>query len=102
METAFRLLAPMKRVRGTWLDVFGRTAERRMERQLAADYLALAEEFARSLDDGNRDAALELANVPDAIRGYGHVKEKSVEQARGKQAALWERYRGGNAARLAA
>jgi len=73
-----------------------------MERQLAVDYLALAEEFARSLDAGNRDAALELANVPDAIRGYGHVKEKSVEQARGKQAALWERYRGGNAARLAA
>ena len=102
MESAFRLLAPMKRVRGTWLDVFGRTAERRMERQLAADYLALAEEFARSLDAGNRDAALELANVPDAIRGYGHVKEKSVEQARGKQAALWERYRSGNAARLAA
>jgi len=39
--------------------------------------------------------------VPDAIRGYGHVKEKSVEQARGKQAALWERYRAGKA-RLAA
>ncbi|WP_376784664.1 DUF6537 domain-containing protein [Achromobacter animicus] len=53
------------------------------------------------MDDGNRDAALELANVPDAIRGYGHVKEKSVEQARGKQAALWERYRAGKA-RLAA
>lgn len=102
MESAFRLLAPLKRVRGTWLDVFGRTAERRMERQLAADYLALADEFARTLDAGNRDVALELANVPDAIRGYGHVKEKSVEQARVRQAGLWERYRGGGADRLAA
>jgi indolepyruvate ferredoxin oxidoreductase len=102
MESAFRLLAPLKRVRGTWLDVFGRTAERRMERQLAADYLALADEFARTLDAGNRDVALELANVPDAIRGYGHVKEKSVEQARVRQAGLWERYRSGGADRLAA
>ena len=102
MESAFRLLAPLKRVRGTWLDVFGRTAERRMERQLAADYLALADEFARTLDAGNRDVALELANMPDAIRGYGHVKEKSVEQARVRQAGLWERYRSGGADRLAA
>jgi indolepyruvate ferredoxin oxidoreductase len=102
MESAFRLLAPLKRVRGTWLDVFGRTAERRMERQLAADYLALADEFARTLDAGNRDVALELANVPDAIRGYGHVKEKSVEQARVRQAGLWARYHGGGADRLAA
>jgi len=102
MESAFRLLAPLKRVRGTWLDVFGRTAERRMERQLAADYLALADEFSRTLDAGNRDVALELANVPDAIRGYGHVKEKSVELARVRQAGLWERYRGGGADRLAA
>ncbi|MGE8686452.1 MAG: indolepyruvate ferredoxin oxidoreductase family protein [Achromobacter sp.] len=94
MARAFRLLAPMKRVRGTWLDVFGKTAERRMERQLAADYLALAEEFSRTLEAGNRDAALALAALPDDIRGYGHVKEQSVERARSREAALWERYRG--------
>ncbi|MNS72330.1 2-oxoacid ferredoxin oxidoreductase [compost metagenome] len=102
MALAFRALAPMKRLRGTWLDVFGKTAERRMERQLAADYLALAAEFARTLDAGNRDAALELADVPDAIRGYGHVKEKGVEQARARQAALWERYRNGGREQRAA
>jgi indolepyruvate ferredoxin oxidoreductase len=102
MALAFRALAPMKRVRGTWLDVFGKTAERRMERQLAADYLALAEEFSRSLDAGNRDAALALAGLPDAIRGYGHVKEKSVEQAQARQAGLWERYRNGDRVPLAA
>ncbi|KRC73012.1 indolepyruvate ferredoxin oxidoreductase [Achromobacter sp. Root83] len=99
---AFRALAPMKRVRGTWLDVFGKTAERRMERQLAADYLALAETFARTLDAANRDAALELANVPDTIRGFGHVKEKRVEEARVRQDVLWDRYRNGGQARLAA
>ncbi|MBB1595349.1 indolepyruvate ferredoxin oxidoreductase family protein [Achromobacter sp. UMC46] len=93
MGVAFRMLAPMKRVRGTWLDVFGKTAERRMERQLAADFLALADEFAKTLDAGNREAALELANLPDTIRGYGHVKEKSVEQARARQDGLLQRYR---------
>jgi indolepyruvate ferredoxin oxidoreductase len=93
MARVFHLLAPMKRVRGTWLDVFGKTAERRMERRLASDYLALAEEFSRTLDAGNRDAALALAALPDDIRGYGHVKEQGVEQARSREAALWERYR---------
>ncbi|WP_447921911.1 indolepyruvate ferredoxin oxidoreductase family protein [Achromobacter aegrifaciens] len=94
MALAFRALAPMKRLRGTWLDVFGKTSERRMERQLAADYLALAEEFSRTLDAANRDAALELAALPDTIRGYGHVKEKSVELARSRVAGLRVRYRG--------
>mgnify|MGYP007075893974 FL=1 len=83
----------MKRVRGTSLDVFGKTAERRMERQLAADYLTLAVEFSQTLNAGNREAALALANLPDAIRGYGHVKEKSVDQARARQDVLLQRYR---------
>ena len=102
MALAFRALAPMKRVRGTWLDVFGKTAERRMERRLAADYLALAEEFSRTLDASNRDAALALAGLPDAIRGYGHVKEKSVELAGAREAELWDRYRNGDLVSLAA
>jgi indolepyruvate ferredoxin oxidoreductase len=93
MGLAFRALAPMKRWRGTWLDVFGKTAERRMERQLAADYLALAEEFSRTLDAANRATALELAALPDTIRGYGHVKEQNVERARAREAGLWEQYR---------
>ncbi|MDH1301725.1 indolepyruvate ferredoxin oxidoreductase family protein [Achromobacter sp. GD03932] len=93
MGLAFRALAPMKRLRGTWLDVFGKTAERRMERQLAADYLALAGEFSRTLDAANRATALELAALPDTIRGYGHVKEKNVEGARAREARLWEQYR---------
>ncbi len=93
MGLAFRALAPMKRWRGTWLDVFGKTAERRMERQLAADYLALAEEFSRTLDAANHATALELAALPDTIRGYGHVKEQNVERARAREAGLWEQYR---------
>lgn len=93
MGVAFRMLAPMKRVRGTWLDLFGKTAERRMERQLAADYLALSAEFSQTLNADNREAALELANLPDAIRGYGHVKEKSVGQAQARQEGLLQRYR---------
>ncbi|MNX85949.1 2-oxoacid ferredoxin oxidoreductase [compost metagenome] len=102
MGLAFKLLAPMKRVRGSWLDVFGKTEERRMERQLAADYLALADEFSRTLTSANRDAALDLATLPDSIRGYGHVKEKSVAAARERQAGLLERYRHPRAGSLAA
>src|SRR5690606_2242727 len=71
VELAFQALAPMKRLRGTWLDVFGKTAERRMERQLAEDYLALAAEFSRTLETGNLDVALKLAELPETIRGYG-------------------------------
>jgi len=94
VEWVFRALAPMKRLRGTAWDVFGKTAERRMERRLAREYLDLAAEFARTLGPDNRDAALALAELPDAIRGYGHVKERSAQQALRQRDALLQRYRG--------
>ncbi|MBO1112284.1 indolepyruvate ferredoxin oxidoreductase family protein [Bordetella petrii] len=93
VEWVFRALAPMKRLRGTAWDVFGKTAERRMERGLAQDYLDLAAEFARTLDPDNREAALALAELPDAIRGYGHVKARSVQQALRQRDTLLRQYR---------
>jgi len=86
MTKAFKRLAGLKRFRGSALDVFGKTAERQMERQLIEDYVALLEQILAKLSPANHAAAVALASVPDEIRGYGHVKEKSVAAARTLQA----------------
>jgi indolepyruvate ferredoxin oxidoreductase len=82
MLTAFKMLARMKGLRGGALDIFGKTKERRHERQMIEDYIGLLDQIATNLDAANYTAAVQLANVPDEIRGYGHVKEKSIAAAR--------------------
>ena len=82
MLTAFKMLTRMKGLRGGALDIFGKTKERRHERQMIEDYIGLLDQIATSLDPANHTAAVQLANVPDEIRGYGHVKEKSIAAAR--------------------
>jgi len=94
MMRAFKLLARFKGLRGTVLDPFGRTEERRQERQLVADYFALIEEFCSSLTPESYFHALDLARVPETIRGYGHVKERNVREAHARQKELLVRYRG--------
>ncbi|MCV2219752.1 indolepyruvate ferredoxin oxidoreductase family protein [Thauera sp. Sel9] len=86
MFKAFKRLAGLKRLRGSALDVFGKAAERRMERQLIEDYIVLLEQILARLTPANHAAAVALASVPEEIRGYGHVKEKSVVLARELQA----------------
>jgi len=93
MMSAFRLLARFRRLRGTALDPFGYTRERRHERELVREYIDLAREFALTLDEQTRPVAIELARLPDDIRGFGHIKEKSLESARTRRAGLLERYR---------
>ena len=88
MMTGFRLLARMKRLRGTALDIFGRTAERRMERQLIAEYRGMIEQLLRHPQRLGHPAALELASLPATIRGFGHVKEASVAKAKAREAEL--------------
>ncbi len=82
MRGAFRWLAKFKGVRGGSLDVFGKTEERRQERRLIDDYIQTLDEIAAQLSPANHAAAVALASVPDEIRGYGHVKEKSLAAAR--------------------
>ena len=82
MMGAFRLLAKLRGLRGTALDPFGRTAERRMERQLIEDYRAMVEDLLARFDRIDFDTALSLARLPEQIRGFGHVKEESVVSAR--------------------
>jgi indolepyruvate ferredoxin oxidoreductase len=93
MLTAFRLLAGLRGLRGTPFDLFGRTAERRAERQLVADYEAVLAEIAAALSPANHAAAVELAALPLEIRGFGHVKEGNRRQAEEKRAGLLERFR---------
>jgi indolepyruvate ferredoxin oxidoreductase len=88
MMGAFKLLAKMKGLRGGRFDVFGYTAERKMERALVAEYRQLVEALLPGLDAGNHATAVELASLPEHIRGFGHVKEKAVAEFRVKQAAL--------------
>ena len=90
----FRALAGMKRLRGTPLDVFGYTAERRTERRLIAEYEALVEELLRALTPESHATAVTLAALPLEVRGFGHVKEKALAAVRQRWAALLEEFRG--------
>ena len=91
--TAFRLLAGLRGLRGGPLDLFGRTAERRMERQLITDYEARLGELMAALDGDNHAFAVEIAQIPEEIRGFGHVKERNVAAARRKEARLLEAFK---------
>ncbi len=88
MLKAMGTLARLKGLRGTRWDLFGRTAERRMERQLLADYEALLEELCGAVTPASHATAVELASLPEHIRGFGHVKERHVEEVKAKEARL--------------
>ena len=85
MQSGFRLLAPLKVLRGTPFDIFGYTEERRSERRLRSEYFGIVDKLAAGLTAENRAAALKLAQVPEKIRGYGHVKAANMEAAQVEQ-----------------
>ena len=95
MMTAFRLLKRFKWLRGGSFDPFGWTAERKMERKLRDEYLERLEKLARELTAENHSLAVEIASIPDEIRGYGHVKDKSVDIAARRLGALMSRWNAG-------
>ncbi|MFZ5607426.1 MAG: indolepyruvate ferredoxin oxidoreductase family protein [Pseudomonadota bacterium] len=96
--TAFRVLARLRVLRGTPLDVFGYTAERRTERALIDDYQRTVAGLLETLDAGNVGLAAEIASIPEHIRGYGHVKDAHLHQARTRQAELLKEW--GNPLRI--
>jgi indolepyruvate ferredoxin oxidoreductase len=102
--SAMRVLAKFKFLRGTAFDIFGKTEERKMERELVAQYEALVKELVAGLSVQKLALAIELANLPDSMRGYGHVKDNNVKAARIKWNALLARWRerGGDEARQVA
>jgi indolepyruvate ferredoxin oxidoreductase len=94
MRHVFRLLTWLRPLRGTALDIFGYTQERRMERRLVADYEALIRELSASLNPENHALAIEIASLPAKIRGFGHIKARNVESAKACEAELLVLLRG--------
>ncbi len=70
------------------MDVFSRTDERRMERQLLSDYRDTIDELLSQLNHDNHALAVQIAEIPEHIRGYGHVKEAHVEKSKAKAQEL--------------
>jgi indolepyruvate ferredoxin oxidoreductase len=102
MMGAFRVLAVFRFLRGTPLDIFGYSAERKTERRLIADYEAMLEEIIARLTPANHQIAVGLAGIPEKIRGYGHVKARHLAAAKAEEAALYEQFRAGGAPALRA
>jgi indolepyruvate ferredoxin oxidoreductase len=100
MMRAFGVLAKFKGLRGTAFDIFGRTHERRTERALIGEYEQLVEEVLGKLNAENHAVAVQLASLPEDIRGYGHVKEKNLATVREKWAALLAQFRGQRTAQV--
>ncbi|HEY6985309.1 MAG TPA: DUF6537 domain-containing protein, partial [Rhodanobacteraceae bacterium] len=90
---AFKLLAKLRGLRGTAFDVFGYTAERKGERRLIEDYFKTIDELLAALDHDNHALAVEIASVPEHIRGYGHVKERHLAAALTRHEQLMQAWR---------
>jgi len=90
MMKLFGVLASLRFLRGTWFDPFGHTNERKTERALIDQYRQDVEQLLAQLDQDNLNIAVELAALPEDIRGYGHVKEASIERASARRKTLLE------------
>ncbi|MCA0325530.1 MAG: indolepyruvate ferredoxin oxidoreductase family protein [Proteobacteria bacterium] len=94
----FRLLAKLKGLRGTALDLFGKTEERQTERALIQQYRASIEEVLGLLSSDKHAQAVEIARIPEQIKGYGHVKERNLKAARARWTELMGQWRNPGAA----
>jgi indolepyruvate ferredoxin oxidoreductase len=90
----FRLLAKLKWVRGTRLDLFALTMERRLEREDLSRYEADLKEICAGLNTHNYGTAVELAKLPEKLRGYGHIKARNREALLLRRNQLLNEFRG--------
>jgi indolepyruvate ferredoxin oxidoreductase len=95
MLRAFAVLAKLRVLRGTAFDPFGYTAERKTERRLVSEYDHLLGEICEHLTPTNHRIAVELAMIPEKIRGFGPVKQRHLAAAKAEEAALREQFRAG-------
>lgn len=93
IKSVFAVLAKLKFLRGTLLDPFGYSAERKLERKLIADYERTLDELTSGLAPQNRTLAVAIASIPEKIRGFGPIKLRSVSAAKAEEAALLARFR---------
>jgi len=89
----FRVLARLKFLRGTKMDLFGYTQERRSERQQITEYKGTVRVLLDGLHNENYDIAVQVASMPDDIRGYGHVKAAAVERVAVAKEAMMAKYK---------
>ena len=92
----FRLLAAGRRLRGTPFDPFGRTQVRRTERTLVGEYRALVGQLLSGLTTANHALAVEIAGLPDLVRGYEEIKLRNVTAYRDRAAELLARFNAGS------
>jgi indolepyruvate ferredoxin oxidoreductase len=95
MMRAFGVLARLRFLRGTPLDVFGYTAERKQERDLIGEYCKTVSGLLDKLNAANLAQAVAIARIPEEIRGYGHVKQRHLKAARQKEADLLRMFAAG-------
>jgi indolepyruvate ferredoxin oxidoreductase len=93
MMKAFRILARFRSLRGTPLDPFGYTHERRTERSLIREFEARIAEILAQLTPSNHAVAVGLASLPQKIRGYGHIKERNLAASRAEEEQLLAQFR---------
>lgn len=96
VAVVFKALAKLKGLRGTPFDPFGYTAERRSERQAIRDFEALMSGIAAELDHQRMAIAMELARLPQAVKGFGHVRDRNARAVTLKQAELMRRWKSCN------
>jgi indolepyruvate ferredoxin oxidoreductase len=89
LDAAFPVLARLKGLRGGPLDIFGHSEERKMERRLIADYEAGLDRLVGELTAEKLPTAVKIAQVPQDVRGFGHIKEASAKKAKAEEAKLW-------------
>ncbi len=92
----------MRGLRGGTFDIFGYTAERKLERQLIDDYFRNVDELLADLNRDNQALAVEIASIPEQIRGYGHVKDEHYAKAKAHWDELMAAWRNPQAKRAAA
>jgi indolepyruvate ferredoxin oxidoreductase len=93
MMTAFSVLSKFKGLRGTAFDIFGYSEERKMERQLIADYEKALDELLSKVSADSYDLAVDIASIPEFIRGYGNVKHQHFVEAKKREWELLEKFR---------
>ncbi|MEZ5847244.1 MAG: indolepyruvate ferredoxin oxidoreductase family protein [Geminicoccaceae bacterium] len=96
MFRLLKILAGLRRWRGSRFDVFSRTAERRLDREILAQYEQLVDRITGELTVDNSSAARELLAFPEMIRGYGHIRQRHIERAEKQRRTLLTRYEKAN------
>jgi indolepyruvate ferredoxin oxidoreductase len=94
MMSALTIMARLKRLRGTRLDPFRNNAERKLDRQLRAQYEADLERLLAGLSLGTLAIATKIASLPESVRGYGHVKREQADAAAAARERLWAEFGG--------